>query len=922
MYTDESIIHEFVVESMDMIDQIEPKLIEISNQPAHESADFDTIHTVFRLFHSMKGSAGFMNLKTVQSVTHETETFLDLVRNGKIGLTNEHINLLFRVCDFLRVLLDKVDTNLNDQGAESESVGYIEDLRLVISQATDEISGNDSGRNVQGEINENNGMDSGMGMESQGGFPPRNDMDSVFEQARGAFLNGPPSSPPAPATPSPQTKKEIQPASDEDDRLLKMVLSPEMLEHFLRESAELMDTAEQNLLELEKNPDNPENISEVFRNIHSFKGNCGMMGFNDLERLSHKMETFLECIKDGILVPEKHSISLVLNLIDILRNGLNDLAKDGPGKIMGLEALLELIDEALPEEGVRGMNKLIPAKTASSPVEKKIASAPPQRMVIPPAPAPKMNIPPAAPQNPQSSAQRPGLMAGAGPVQNQPRPLQQAQPVPGPQVSKPQPPRPTGTNPARQPAVGQHPPVGASPPAPPPQGVAAQPSTMQPPKTTRRDDGLYSPAKPLVPPKVMVELDKKNEGALQAAILEKQHTVIRKDIRVDLEKLDVLIDLVGELIIAESMVSQNPDLVGYEFERFEKAANHLNKITREIQDIAMALRMVPLSTVFRKMIRLVHDLSQKSKKEVDLVLRGEETEVDKTVIELISDPLVHMIRNSVDHGIEPVEERLARRKPAKGTISIEARHEGGEVWVIVKDDGRGLNREKLLAKGIERGLVKGDGSDWRDEDVYRLIFEPGFSTASQVTDVSGRGVGMDVVKRNLERIKGRIDIFTVEKKGSRFTLRIPLTLAIIEGMLIRVGDRRYIIPMTSIRESIMIQTSDITETMDGQEIIMLRGNLYPVVRLHELHKITPVHTKLEDGLLMVMEHQGTTFCLFVDELLGQLQTVIKGLSGILGQVRGVSGCAILGDGDVSLILDVGTLIEMASIKEIDLQAVN
>ena len=253
------------------------------------------------------------------------------------------------------------------------------------------------------------------------------------------------------------------------------------------------------------------------------------------------------------------------------------------------------------------------------------------------------------------------------------------------------------------------------------------------------------------------------------------------------------------MVIAESMVTRNPDLEGYEFENFEKAASHLNKIVRDLQDVALSVRMIPIAGIFRKMIRLVHDLSARADKKIDLKLLGEETEIDKTVAEQLADPLVHLVRNAIDHGIEPPAQRLAAGKPETGEIVIEAKHEGGEVWILITDDGKGLNRDKILTKGIERGLVKGDGSELTDNEIYNLIFEPGFSTADKVTDISGRGVGMDVVKKNIEKIKGRADVFSQQGKGARFILRIPLTLAIMEGMLVRVGQARYTIPILSIR---------------------------------------------------------------------------------------------------------------------------
>jgi len=358
------------------------------------------------------------------------------------------------------------------------------------------------------------------------------------------------------------------------------------------------------------------------------------------------------------------------------------------------------------------------------------------------------------------------------------------------------------------------------------------------------------------------------------------------------------------------MVTHNPDILDYEFENFNKASHHLQRITSELQDVSMAVRMVPLSATFRKTIRLVHDLSHKFNKKVKLNLKGEETEVDKTVIEQISDPLVHIIRNAIDHGIESPDKRLSSGKNETGSISLEAGHDGGEVVIIIRDDGAGLNRDRILEKGLKQGLVSEDNkTSISDEKIFKLIFEPGFSTAEKVTDVSGRGVGMDVVNRNLEKIKGKVDIKSSLGNGSTFTLRIPLTLAIVDGMLVRAGDAHYIIPLLSIRESFRPDPDNITILPDGREVVKVREELIPVTRIHRLYNVKSDYTELHEGILVIIEHQDEAICLFLDEVVGQQQTVIKALPGYMSNIQGVSGCSILGDGQVCLILDVGTIIK-------------
>jgi two-component system chemotaxis sensor kinase CheA len=313
------------------------------------------------------------------------------------------------------------------------------------------------------------------------------------------------------------------------------------------------------------------------------------------------------------------------------------------------------------------------------------------------------------------------------------------------------------------------------------------------------------------------------------------------------------------------------------------------------------------------MNRLVHDLSRKSKKKVDLIMSGESTEVDKSVIENVVDPLTHLIRNAVDHGLESPDERLAAGKSGTGAVFLTARHEEGDVMITIRDDGYGLNREKIIATAKKRGLLEGDGSQLSERQVHNLLFKPGFSTAEKITEVSGRGVGLDVVQQNLKNIRGGVEIKSLVGKGTTVTLRIPLTLAIIDGMMIRVGNSLFIIPILSIRESFFPTADSVTVTPDDNELVRIREHLFPVVRLHSVYGLTPDSDELDKGILIVVEAQGRNVCLFVDEIMGQQQTVIKGLSDYIAKssnVKGVSGCTILGDGNVCLILDVQTLVEM------------
>lgn len=381
-------------------------------------------------------------------------------------------------------------------------------------------------------------------------------------------------------------------------------------------------------------------------------------------------------------------------------------------------------------------------------------------------------------------------------------------------------------------------------------------------------------------------------------------------ISVSVAKLDKLMDLVGEMVISEAMVIQNPDLKGMELENFSKAARQLHKISGDIQDTVMSIRMVPLSATFLKMHRIVRDMCKKLEKEVQLKIIGEETEVDKNVIEHISDPLMHLVRNALDHGIELPEERLGKGKTETGTITLEAKNSGSDVLIIIRDNGKGLDREKILKKARGSGLLYKPEDDMSDREIYNLIFYPGFSTKDEVTEFSGRGVGMDVVIKNIETIGGSVSVDSILGEGSVFTLKIPLTLAIIDGMNIRVGSSYYTIPTINIRESFRPSKNDVFSDTDGNEMIMVRGQCYAIVRLHELFKADTHITGFSDGIIVMIEQDDRTVCIFVDELLGQQQVVVKALPEYIRRfkrTKGLAGCTLLGDGSISLILDVAGL---------------
>ncbi len=391
----------------------------------------------------------------------------------------------------------------------------------------------------------------------------------------------------------------------------------------------------------------------------------------------------------------------------------------------------------------------------------------------------------------------------------------------------------------------------------------------------------------------------------------KTKSVIKETVKVDSERLDKLVDTIGELVIAETMILQSEELNSAKTAALEQNLTHLDKITRELQEMGTSLRMVPVRSVFQKMARLVRDLSKKLNKDIEFIMTGEDTELDKTVVDKIGDPLVHMVRNSIDHGIETTsDERLKNGKSEKATVELKAFHKGGSIHIEVIDDGRGINKDVVLAKAIEKGIVSED-DDLSDKEIHNLIFAAGFSTAEALTEVSGRGVGMDVVRKNIEALRGQVDIQSEMGKGSTFTIKLPLTLAIIDGMVISSANENYIIPTLSIVTSVQVPNEEIKSVQGKGQLLELQNELIPIFNLKDLFELDDDKNDREEFLIVIIEDDNKKIGIIVDELLGQQQIVIKNLGGYLKEIQGVSGGAIMPNGTVGLILDISSLVKLA-----------
>jgi two-component system chemotaxis sensor kinase CheA len=381
-------------------------------------------------------------------------------------------------------------------------------------------------------------------------------------------------------------------------------------------------------------------------------------------------------------------------------------------------------------------------------------------------------------------------------------------------------------------------------------------------------------------------------------------------VKVDTTKLDTLVDMTGELVIAQAMLRQNERIVSIADQQLYKTLNQLNQITSTLQKTAMSMRMVPIRSTFQRMVRLVRDLAKSSGKQVALRMEGEDTEIDRNVVEELYEPMVHMIRNAVDHGIEDLEGRKANGKSPEGTVTLRAYHRGGNIVIEIADDGKGLDRERILAKAEASGLIT-ENDDLGDFEVYNLIFRPGFSTAKEVTEISGRGVGMDVVKKAIEKLRGRVEISSISGRGSKFTISLPLTLAIIEGMVVGVGTERYIIPALAILESFRPDKSQYSTVEGKGEMVMVRRKLLPLIRLDRIVNTEGKYQKPWEALVVAVEYEGQQMCLLLDELLGKEEIVIKSLGESLKHIKGLAGGAIMGDGRVGLILDIAGLFDIA-----------
>ncbi len=650
---------------------------------------------------------------------------------------------------------------------------------------------------------------------------------------------------------------------------------------FFEESFEGLDAMEMGLLSMQEGSPDAETINTIFRAAHSIKGGAGTFGFSQVSEFTHGLETLLDQMRNGERDVSQQAINTLLQSVDVLREMLTAVQQGAEIDKASAEMVSHEL-EALLQSGTTAASQ----QEAEAPVLTK-----PSGWHIYFKPHPHLL------QTGNDPVRMLHELAELGELSVQ----MESSALPAFSDLEPEDCYLAWTIELR--------------------GDVALEQVNEIFEWVEGDCELAITALPdeadHKPAEAEVEAAHDEMATVPAAVAPNPAETKKvtaetamSSIRVGTDKVDSLINLVGELVITQSMLSQ----LGENFDpsRLQQLVDGLEQLernTRELQEGIMRIRMLPISFAFNRFPRLVHDLSAKMGKQVELKLTGEQTELDKTVMEKIGDPLVHLVRNSLDHGLETPEKRRAAGKTETGLLHLNAYHQGGTIVIEISDDGAGLNEDKILSKAIERGLVA-SGESLSPEKIHELIFMPGFSTADVVSDVSGRGVGMDVVRKNINSLGGSVEVSSTAGVGSTFTIRLPLTLAIMDGQTIQVGDQRYIIPLISIIESVEIKPGTVKQVTGKGEVYSLRDEYVPIIRLYDLFNLTPRSDRLEDGLLVVVEFEDRKVGLLVDELLAQQQVVIKSLESNYRKVTGMAGATILGDGTVALILDISGLLTL------------
>ncbi len=954
---DPELFGDFIVEAKEHLETIEPNLLELEKSPDNLSL----LNEIFRPMHSLKGASGFLGLNKMNVLAHKAENILDELRKGTMAVTSEIMDVILSATDALRQMIDNLETQQSEGDVDTAPITEILDALMAGGSAPP----------------------AAKPAKASGAIPPGPEPacsaeENTAAKAPGGSFGSAGQEAPEHAAASGSAKVTI----DMEAWLASRPAVPAYaltafgeghLKDFIEESKENTSNLNEGLLELEKHPDGQtELVNDLFRYFHNLKGNSGIIGFNELNAMTHEAETLLNNVRKGNLGVTPNLVDLLLFVVDVLE-ALITRIDPASGNVSPFDAS-ELMDKL--KQAVSGGAIEMPApphaaepapgaKDASqAAAEGQSAECNDDLPIFEETIKQQMNTIASALEGARKDGTNreypDALFRSLSTIQNccgfigleeiktytgrtagivdQGRAtdmdfsmladlLEQecaiirdmiADAVVALKAQSAQASANKESAAAKAPVEAEKPGAKEKPaeadaaavtPAP-AKPKAEGKSSAQPPKA--EDPKTAAPAKPAAAP------------AASAAAGKDDGSKISSTIRVDHEKLDHLMNLIGELIINRNRYSMlarqmedeaNLD-IGAIAQNLSETTYAMARISDDLQDTIMKVRMMPVSSVFSRFPRLVRDLSRKSGKEVDLIMEGEETELDKSVVEVIGDPLVHLIRNSMDHGIEPEDVRRERGKSPKGRVWLRAYYKGNSVAIEIEDDGKGIDPEKMREVAVRKGVITAeDAKALDDREAIELIFAPGFSSAEVVTDISGRGVGMDVVRTNIKNLKGSISIASEVGKGTKFTLSLPLTLAIIDALMVEVDDQMYAIPLDAVSETTKIEARRLTD-VKGRKAVTLRGDILGIVALSEMLGL-PNNMANQDILSVVVIHdQERRLGLVVDRLLERQEVVIKPLGTYLGDLKGLSGATILGDGSVILILDPHEIYVMATSKSI------
>ncbi len=1023
-FFDPELVADFIAEAKEHLETIEPNLLELEKAPDNLAL----LNDIFRPMHSLKGASGFLGLNRINHLAHKSENILDELRKGSMQVTSEIMDVILASTDALRQMIDNLESSNTEGDVETEP----------IMAQIDAIMAGESARPAapaEAAPQETAPQEMPPEMSEDAAVSPVEEAPAEAAAPVEAQEEAPLAAPQA-AAPEPQPSAvapEPQPAATETERQQGMsakewvaslpsgapytltAFGEGHLKDFIDESYEIIANLNDGLLELEENPTGRDDlVNDLFRYFHNMKGNSGIIGYNELNGLTHEAETLLNNVRQGKITPSHELIDLLLLTVDVMEGLVQTI--DVPAcqaTPFDTSPIVKQLQLALAGEGIA----LPPAlRAAQAPAPQETAPAAPENEAAP-ADAGSVevvqpSIIPVGLENDDVDVfrvtvkQQQEIISAAlatlrkdgshkdsidalyrcliaiknacsfvgldeikvyaertAGIVDQGRTtgidftlmvdllgqetdiindmvqkaLDEGKVCAGKEEKDGAP----AAAPEAAPAAPVTPPAQAAAPAAPsapaparaagPKAAATPAATASAPKAAPAQAQQAAPATASAakPAPAAAAAPAANGKAAAAPATNKAAAAggdhkSSSTIRVDHERLDHLMNLIGELIInrnrytliARSLEGSEDNInVAEVAQSLSETTYAMARISDDLQDTIMKVRMVPVSSVFSRFPRLVRDLSRKSGKEVDLIMEGEETELDKSVVEVIGDPLVHLIRNSVDHGIEPEEQRLAQGKPAKGKVTLRAFHKGNSVAIEIEDDGKGIDPNVMREVAVKKGIISPEeAAQLDDREAIELIFAPGFSSAEKITDISGRGVGMDVVRTNIKNLKGSVNTYSEVGKGTRFTLSLPLTLAIIDALMVNVSGQMYAIPLDAVSETTKIETVRLTD-VKGRKAVTLRGEVLGIVELSEMLGLPRSSETLPEVLSVVVIHDNERrLGLVVDELLERQEIVIKPLGAYLGDLKGISGATIMGDGSVILILDPHEIYLMSTSK--------